>query len=90
MATECQDWLAFNYDGCQYTWAKMTSAVTTYLADILIASETEEEHDKYLRAMIDYFQVKGHKLSYDKAHMSQPEVIYLGTENLTRQTRNLA
>jgi hypothetical protein len=55
----------------------MTSAVITYLDDILIASETEKEHDKDLRAMIDYLHVKGHKLSYDKAQMSQPEVIYL-------------
>ena len=105
LATECQDWLAFTYDGCQYTWArlaqglasaptiyhqalrrhltlpeapKMTSSVITYLDDILIASETEEEHDKDLRAMIDYLHVKGHKLSYDKAQMSQPEVIYIG------------
>ncbi|CAL8370031.1 unnamed protein product [Gadus morhua 'NCC'] len=44
---------------------KMTSAVITYLNDILIASETEEEHDKDLRAMIDYLHVKGHKMSYD-------------------------
>ena len=42
---------------------KMTSAVITYLDDILIASETEEEHDKDLRALIDYLHVKGHKLS---------------------------
>ena len=43
--------------------------------DILIASETEEEHDKDLRALIDYLHDKGHKLSYDKAQMSQPEVV---------------
>ena len=31
-----------------------------------------------LRALIGYLHVKGRKLSYDKALMSQPEVIYLG------------
>ena len=31
-----------------------------------------------IRALIGYRHVKGRKLSYDKALMSQPEVIYLG------------
>ena len=45
----------------------ITSEVITYMDDILIASETEEEHDKDLKALIDYLHVKGHKVSYEKA-----------------------
>ena len=67
---------------------KMTSAVITNLDNILIDVETEEEHDKDLRTLIDYLHLKGHKLSYDKAQMSQPEVIYLG-EKISQGKREI-
>ncbi|XP_076118486.1 retrovirus-related Pol polyprotein from transposon 412 [Alosa pseudoharengus] len=105
IAAECQDWLAFSFDGSQYHWKrlpqglscaptiyhqalrrhltlpeapKLTSEVITYLDDILIASETEEEHDRDVLALLDYLHDKGHKISYEKAQMSQTEVVFLG------------
>ncbi|KAL2103890.1 hypothetical protein ACEWY4_000758 [Coilia grayii] len=57
---------------------KITSEVITYMDDILCASVTEQEHDRDVKALIDYLHSKGHKVSYEKAQMSLPAVVYLG------------
>ncbi|KAL2102074.1 hypothetical protein ACEWY4_003835 [Coilia grayii] len=47
---------------------KITSEVITYMDDILCASVTEQEHDRDVKALIDYLHSKGHK--------HQPFVLY--------------
>lgn len=62
--------------------------VLTYLDDILIMLETEEEHDRYVLALLDCLYSKGHQISYKKAQMSQSEFNYFGQKNLPGQARN--
>lgn len=56
----------------------VTSEILQYVDDVLIASETEKEHEKDVRNLLDYLSSKGHKASLDKAQIMQKEVIYLG------------
>lgn len=58
--------------------AQVISEIIQYVDDVLIASETAQEHEKDVRALLDYLCSKGHKASLEKAQIMQKEVIYLG------------
>lgn len=56
----------------------VTSEVIQYVDDVLITSETAQEHEKDVRALLDHLSSKGHKASLEKAQIMQKQVIYLG------------
>lgn len=64
---------------------KITSEVINYVDDVLIASTTEEEHDRDVSALLDYFHKRGHKASLEKAQIAQQEVIHFGRREITQE-----
>lgn len=52
--------------------------VTAYLDDILIYSETLEEHKRHVRQVLEVLSMNGLHLKPEKCHFNQTEVKYLG------------
>ena len=52
--------------------------IYTYLDDILVSSDTEEEHVRILHKLFERLQKFGLCLALDKCVFGQPEVDYLG------------
>ncbi|XP_067892312.1 retrovirus-related Pol polyprotein from transposon opus isoform X2 [Heterodontus francisci] len=68
--------------------SSMYSTVIQYVDDILLASETEEQHEQDLRTLLDHLHQEGHKASIDKAQITQGEVVYLG-QKISKGKREL-
>ena len=52
--------------------------VLVYLDDVVVFSDTEKEHLKRLRAVLEHFQEHGLKLKPSKCNLFQTEISYLG------------
>lgn len=55
-------------------------SVLCYLDDVLICSETFDQHIKDLQEVFDRFRTAGLKLQPSKCHFAQQKCIFLGHE----------
>ncbi|KAG9281519.1 hypothetical protein AMEX_G33 [Astyanax mexicanus] len=55
-----------------------SSVIVQYVDDVLLSSESEETHDRDVKALLDFLASKGHKASRDKAQLCCTGVQYLG------------
>ena len=64
-----------------------------YLDDVIVFSDSETEHLKWLRAVLEHFQEHGLKLKPSKCTFFKTEITYLGhqvsTEGMKPGTENL-
>lgn len=52
--------------------------VQCYLDDVIVSGKTFEEHDKNLNAALQRLEAAGLKLNFDKCHIRQMELSFLG------------
>ena len=58
-----------------------------YLDDVIVYSETLEDHLTWLQAIFDHFTHHGLKLKPSKCHFFKEEITYLGHEISTKGMR---
>lgn len=60
------------------TILKGLAHVQCYLDDVIVSGKIFEEHDKNLKAALQRLEAAGLKLNFDKCHIRQTELSFLG------------